>query len=983
MTTLTKFSPTRPELLQYFFRGRKPNTYRYIDGTSEGVERLYLPLEVDTEFTHPSANKNLLEGQTAPLELTITAQVRALREASGLIYAHPDIKEVARHPVFESGFVAIDYLNDLGFVNTKIERARDLRALRGLPIIQFNLFAFFAVADLSRLFTGEFHEDILALYRGRKLGKAVITQERRLRTTEQRGRVIHDAITLPWIVTLEGQRYGVELAVMDTGALHGQAGYASVAQSVGYDLRHKDAFSKLEKSRMLDMYLERPQDFDDYALGDLFNYDLLMFNHAKFSEVYKELGLEQWYSEPRLTIGSTVSKLFEASIGKLFGVDDPSEVIKTYGGRATADYLKRDTVRTAALLAKVDGGRARNNRPTDVSVEGAIADIDIAGAYATAQLQQLYPFGNPVTLAYRIDSTRNRYDSLRNFLKKYRHELVPGLWQARISLKPGKTLHYAQDFFASWFPPNDLSQLVTDTELEGVGQWWEVDNTGDSKYLTHEINNGLLNHDGLQWIENVASTRQRKELLDNLEVIAAQWYPASERVDSTEALLETCNNHKGINTARVSKRRGATAVTNIEQECHAWYAVPLGDLLISNLLERRSVYKAESKKRGTKHPLDLLYKLLANTTYGVMVSPFFRIGNTVVGNNITARVRALAWYMEKGLNTFQSITDGGAFDLNQVVYSYDREPNASALTQLYTEQNQRSLKDNRHLKLSPLGGFERIELEDNKQEGLSIIGHSGGARTLLGGLEWIDKAAMEHLRALYPSEIDVLSQFKFETKQVYDSGVFHGTANYLLEGRFGFNIAMRSYKSSQVPQRYALEGGKLTIQGDIQDSEPHRFLNALKNPRAVQRALPFVETAILKVKEYRKAQWNETPLEPGQTYRKVRLLRESSLSQFTFRTKNQFDRWLSETGRLKRKTGQGYEQFFLNEDSTLFYSEMVETLDKMVRSGAMTFASTDKSMNLHRKHSEHPHRQALEEVRELLHRLEHSKLEEEEEVLQD
>jgi hypothetical protein len=76
-------------------------------------------------------------------------------------------------------------------------------------------------------------------------------------------------------------------------------------------------------------------------------------------------------------------------------------------------------------------------------------------------------------------------------------------------------------------------------------------------------------------------------------------------------------------------------------------SVNLGDLLVNRLLHERSKY---SKSNPDEMALNELYKLVINTIYGDMVSPYFDIGNVVVGNNIIARARAMAWYMEKGLN---------------------------------------------------------------------------------------------------------------------------------------------------------------------------------------------------------------------------------------------------------------------------------------------------------------------------------------------
>jgi hypothetical protein len=68
--------------------------------------------------------------------------------------------------------------------------------------------------------------------------------------------------------------------------------------------------------------------------------------------------------------------------------------------------------------------------------------------------------------------------TLGKFLKVYGKELVPGLWQARVSLREGVHLKYPQDFLMSWFPPKNVRKLACDSELSETDEWWEVDNVG-------------------------------------------------------------------------------------------------------------------------------------------------------------------------------------------------------------------------------------------------------------------------------------------------------------------------------------------------------------------------------------------------------------------------------------------------------------------------------------------------------------------------
>ena len=82
---------------------------------------------------------------------------------------------------------------------------------------------------------------------------------------------------------------------------------------------------------------------------------------------------------PKLTIGGTVKDLFEAALAKKLGIkatDDDgysiwkeqfTEIVDEFIKPNSASELRQYATNTRALLAKVEGGRCRNNRPTDIS----------------------------------------------------------------------------------------------------------------------------------------------------------------------------------------------------------------------------------------------------------------------------------------------------------------------------------------------------------------------------------------------------------------------------------------------------------------------------------------------------------------------------------------------------------------------------------------------------------------------------------------
>lgn len=936
---------------------------------------IYCPLEVDTEYTHEEFFTNP-ESEFKCTNLTI--QVRSINCDTGVIYSHADNAATARHKAIKNNIAMLDYLEEHGY---EVGLSRGVKLDADFPIFQFDIYAFFAVAELLRIFQGEYQKDVKNLITNPKLSG--IEQGRRLRTYTQVSNQYFNWVEMPnWCLTLNGRKFRVRLSIYDTCAVHGTANYASFCSNSGVELEYKDNFSSEEKAQMDVMYSTRQSDFDNYALGDLYNYTALLGNMSNFKLIYKSLGLENYFQYPKLTIGSTVSKILEASIKKLFDVGlEDKDIISRYCKYGSADWLKRKTSYTGCLNAKVDGGRCRNNRPTDTFKKGVLCDIDISGCYGEGLRVQTYPLGIPVVIDYPVKSERNKYQTLRQFLKKYGKELVPGLWQARVSLEDDYQLKYKQDYLASWFPPRDISKMPTDTEFNDTDQWWTVDNVGKIKILTNEVNNAVITHDFIQWLDNVASVRQRKELLNNLYVKTAMYYPASERVNSIYDLENKHKNHKGVNTTEARKYKSTTRKISIEHECHAWYGVNLGELFVDKLL-------LERKKYPKKTALNNLYKLCINTVYGDMVSPFFKVGNVVVGNNITARARALAWCMEKGLHGWQSITDGCVFDVNRILYPrYDRRINGEMTVNLYAEgspthcQFGTLTQDRKQVDTGLLK--DAIIYKDRDSNKPALIVHdyiySGEHLSVDDSLHWVNISAMKHLQYLFPN-LDILhqettdvygnsriGQFEFEAKGFYEAASFHGSANYSLYWNGDLKIAMRSYTKKKHIKAELIDG-KLELSDDYQPSK--EFLKRLYNPNSINRSDVYIKNRILKVGDYRNNynKWRETDVYPGCSVEVSGILHEFSLSQFTFNNYKQYTTWKKEHERFLRKYGQSYEMFFIKEDGTLDYQRMVETVDKLIRSGAKSFFSgcDKREKHTYRNYKNHSNQECVNRVRNLL-----------------
>jgi len=218
---------------------RKNDDYIYTSNTDidfDSQDDIYLPLEVDTEFYQPAYQPGV---KTTP-NTTITVQYRSIFQSNGIIYAHPDIAGYSpRHTLITHPCSAGNYLEDMGY-SIKMYRETDTSILESMPTLNLDLYTFFAVAELYRIFDGIYIADIDYLCTTKD--KYGIDQARRLRTFTKHGSHYLDYVLLPWVWSLAGRNYRVALRILDTSAVHGIANYSAFCANSGVSLKFKDNF---------------------------------------------------------------------------------------------------------------------------------------------------------------------------------------------------------------------------------------------------------------------------------------------------------------------------------------------------------------------------------------------------------------------------------------------------------------------------------------------------------------------------------------------------------------------------------------------------------------------------------------------------------------------------------------------------------------------------------------------------------------------
>jgi len=977
-----------------------------VTNVAEHTENIAIPLVVDTEYT-------------GDRRMGITIQIKGIHQEEGVIFDHKDLQDHAkknsltlRHEPVNSDFALLDYVKvcdyQVRLIGKDRVRKTDING-RKLPFCQFDVFAHFVLAELLMIFTGEVRQKIIDLLIHGKYRSIEMTRRLRTTTKGKNGFEVSDAIELPFHIDLENKRYRVKIRIIDTCALHGIASYKEIANATGVELPYKETLSQHDLENMLDTYFNKPVDFDNYALGDLEVYRILANNSELFKKVYRSLNVANYFQPPKLTIGSTVRDLFKASLyNKLniaVGDKEKQDKLSEFLSEASPSKLKSETSNTRCLLAKVFGGRCRSNRPLDIENDSLVADNDIAGAYGNGLRNQIYPIGKPVIEDFK-NSKYNSYLTLREWLKKRKYgkdscELTDGLWTAAVSTKeidPGNnqwgTLNYDQDYLISWFNFKFTDVAEMETDSDGVDAEIKP-KTGNVKILNNQVVHAVITSDFLEWLDNVCSTRQRKELLDNLFIETACYYPSYSQVNSFDELLEISEAWQGINTTTSrkitvkshNKKLSSGMVINTNQEPTFWLGLDLDKLIVDDLLAWRSMHK---KLEGKTSPMDVLFKLCTNTLYGDFTSPYFDISNTVVGNNITARCRAMAWYMEKGHYAYQTITDGGQIDPNRICYpkTVKRKVTALSATNLYKVNP----SDNQ-LSLRPLDNYDRIEaITVNDTNKLKIL--KDGVETIIDEpKEWLQQKLFEHLQTIFPNvsvlhkpttklEIDIsedktpikryspqIGMFCFEIKDIYTKALFHGTSNYLLSNQHKTKIAMRSYETKRHHQSFTIINNDDIVQTEFYDGIPpsHFFLQQLDHPNRISRSKVFIKKGILKLNDWRNNsdKWLDKGYVCGDTIEKTGILREFSLSQFTYQTISQYLAIEKEVQRNKRRYNQSYEGYFINEDATLDYKSMIKEIDSAISSGAL---SINNYLDKYRHRSrdidiEHPEAKVYEAVK--------------------
>jgi hypothetical protein len=356
---------------------------------------------------------------------------------------------------------------------------------------------------------------------------------------------------------------------------------------------------------------------------------------------------------------------------------------------ASVPFLISESVHTTAQsLGFTTGGRTVNERPRECFLEH-VADVDIKGAYGSQLIQLIYPIGRPRVTTFSYNQKNKT--KLGAFMKKMLPKITSNLLKVSVSGK----LSFDQDLI--------LSKVKNVTKQYKIN--YEKYDPDDANVqvpfvlLRREIQNGFITPFLWEVLTKVCTTKELGEI-NELTVDSAIYWLDSDRANTIEELANSFLKDRG------EYKFSTKLNTIVDNRTFKWYGYPVRNF-IEPLIEKRGSLK--KSKNPMDKALDTSIKLIVNTTWGLFTSIYFPMGNAVCSELVTSNIRTNIWLLSKALNTAQSITDGGAYQLSDVSFL---KPN-SKKPSLETFSSYYIYKDHPSIIRGNLGNINWKEIFDN------------------------------------------------------------------------------------------------------------------------------------------------------------------------------------------------------------------------------------------------------------------------------
>lgn len=510
--------------------------------------------------------------------------------------------------------------------------------------------------------------------------------------------------------------------------------------------------------------------FHRYAVNDaVVTYKLYERLHVQFTDVGEILELQD---EMKLgeTCGGNIQKILLNLIHTHFGTNEES-------GKLLDEVISKSTAKNLAKLRGndygvmpflVSGGLLFTRVVRHPLIQGLLFDLDESSAYATILSAMNMYLGQPRvhTFFNNKPTLRERFEQVK--AKKLPHDsyyfVVSGKLKKAINTLIPSDLRFKDGTIASDYKSFSFEDALNE-EKETINLFDASKITepcSHSKILPKEIYYGKVTFATLTVLKDLPE-EWYEEYLD-LKVDCEIYHDPNLLCYSIEEYL----------TKIATMPDDEYLVTDIPEEnlgkSAKWIPTKSNVTLVFPLAEYYQKIKEIRKQyKNAKNPIQEIFKLTLNSTYGIFASLVLKVNNPIAANWITSCCRAAAWRMTNALNGFAPITDGTGFNMLTV-------PFGRTFKELLAEN------PNYLVEYDPTitNYFDKNWIPENEGSFNDIyIEH---LQKFLGKTDWLIDLFKYDLK-------DEKGQYKFDQYTNTNAG------NYCKIGDFGIKQKTRSYRS--------------------------------------------------------------------------------------------------------------------------------------------------------------------------------------------
>lgn len=537
--------------------------------------------------------------------------------------------------------------------------------------------------------------------------------------------------------------------------------------------RYGDVVDEQWCKENMDIVREKyPDIFAEYAMMDcLVTWALNQALNGLLTEVCELLAIPA----PNLaeTCGKNIENILLALITKHFQISDDEESIFNSknlkelisSGRSEALVLI-DGNQYGIIPSTVTGGLLFSRTAKNSLITGNMFDLDLASCYATGLCAMNLYLGQPVhlTLKYQKPSLKRVFELLKA------RNIPMDAWYLQVSgtlNKAVNTLILSNSQFDSekciltdykrYAMPSDID--LEEENLNLIDAEKPSEPTSTSKISLKEINGGKVTYATITALSDLPE--EHFEEFMNLSVDAIIYYEPSLMCDSVEELLikKSVVSPNSIEEYLTDNLQKTTVTKLSDANCSLRFPIAT---------YYQEIKRIRKQMKDAENPVQEIFKLILNSTYGILASLVMLVNNSVSANWITSCARAAASRMTNALNGLNPITDGTAINGDTIPLGMTFHEVLAKYPD-YLEHYQPEIKNDVTLSFKKPGDFNKMYIEHLEK--------------FIGKSDWLTRMYEYDLK-------DEDGEFHYNKHYNTNAG------NYVKSGKHGDTFKCRSYRKT-------------------------------------------------------------------------------------------------------------------------------------------------------------------------------------------